>query len=236
MFNLSKIINQIFGINKKASFESRLQEERDRQGLIPAEEVGEKALGIDRHSKDLSIIESNLQSNRSSESDPKITESAVEGHSGFTARQPEKTDDYGDVSPVAVASEAWDSRARDLYKKELAKISNSESILDKYIGDRSNIEMKNKAVIDGKSGLSNSPHRFKDYGSTPFEDARENMKITDRKAKIDKISSQIMDLDAIRLSVEVDAMKRGYHTDNERSILSSVKSSKKNLLQELFSV
>jgi hypothetical protein len=236
MFNLSKIINQILGINKKASFESELQKERDRQGLASAEDVGEKALGIDRKDQDLSLIEKNLEGNRSSESDPKITEAAVDDHSGFTARQPDKTDDYGDVSPIAVASEAWDSRARELYKKELAKIGNSESILDKYIGDRSNIELKKNPISMADSGIANNPERFSDYGSTPFEDAKKNMEITDKKTKISKISSQIMDLDAIRLAVEVDAIKRGHHTDNDKKILSSVRNSKKALLQELLGV
>lgn len=236
MFNLSKIISQILGINKKASLESSLEKERTKQGLRSGEEVGEKALEIDRVGVDSDLIESNLDANRKTESDAKVTEAAVDAHSGFTARQPGKTDDYGDVSPIAVASEAWDARARELYKKELSNISTSDSILDKYIGDRHNTETKIKSVAENSSGLANISDRFKDYGSTPFEDAKKNIDSIPKETKINKISSQIMDLDAIRLAVEVEAFKRGHHTEEDNRVIASVRTSKKILLQELFGV
>lgn len=236
MFNLSKIIKNFMGISKVASRESALQEERDIQGLSSGDNVLGKALSIDHVDLDPDVIEKSLDNVRDGEADPSIVESAVDSHEGFTSRQPEKTDNYGDVSPIAVASEAWDARAREIYKKEMAKMGKADSILDKYIGDRYNIEMKVNNISNDDSGISNNPSRFSDYGSVPFEDAKKNMQNFDKEQKIKKISSQIMDLDAIRFAIELEANKRGHHTQEDQDSLSSVRIAKKKLLKDLRSV
>lgn len=233
MFNLSKIINNMFGIKKTAARESELAAEREKQGLSSGEEVGEAALQIDRKDSDDPVIEKSLEAAHSKSDDAKIIESSIESHKGIVGRQPEKTDDYGSVPAMSVASEMWDSRAREMYKKELAKISSGESVLDKYIGDRNNIDLHRKSMPLSSSGIANDPDRFESFGSTPVEDAKKNMKTIDDPSKVKKIASSIMDIDAMRFAIEYNAAKRGYHTEEEENTLSSMRAIKKQLVQEM---
>lgn len=236
MFNLSKIINNVFGISKQAARESDLQKEREKQGLSSGEEVGEAALDIDRKGNDAPVMEAALEDKHGSNDDPSIIEYSIESHKGIVSRQPEKTDDYGSVHPMAVASESWDSRARELYKKELEKISSEKSILDKYIGDRTNTELFRKSVKPSDSGIANEPSRFESFGSSPTEDVKKNIGIMGDASKVSKISSSIMDLDAMRFAIEYNAAVRGYHTENDKNLLSQMSAEKKQLLQEMKSV
>lgn len=236
MFNLSKIINNVLGINKKAARESELEAEREKQGLSSGEEVGEAALQVDRTEAESPVLEKSLEEKHANGDDAQTIEASIGYHDGIVARQPEKTDDYGDVHPMAVASELWDARARDLYKKELAKISNEKSLLDKYMGDRTNVDLRRKGISESHQGLANNPQRFESFGSSPVEDAKENLKTIDKPAKINKIASGIMDLDAMRFAIEYDAVRNGGRSDSDLANLSKIREAKKRLLEELHSV
>jgi hypothetical protein len=236
MFNLSKFINKVFGMEKIAARESELEAERKKQGLSAGEDTVQKALHVDRHDKDMPVIESSLDDARSGSDADSVIEASIESHEGYTGRQPDKTDNYGDVTPMSVASESWDSAARDLYRKELEKMGENKSLLSKYIGDRHNIELKKKSIPAENYGLHNNPERFSSFDGIPVADATKNMKNYSSKPKIEKIASNIMDIDAMRFAIEYSAAQRGFKTQKEETILANLTSEKKRILSGNISV
>lgn len=236
MFNISKIINNIFGMEKTAARESDLASERNKQGLSSGEDVGESALSVDRTNKEAPVIEASLQEIHDGDGDDSTIEASIEKYKGIVARQPEKTDDYGDVHPMAVASESWDAKARVLYKKELDKMSSEKSLLDKYMGNRHITDTKIDAISASDSGIANNPDRFTSFGSSPVVDVKDNLDSMDKPAKINKLASNVMDIDAMRFAVEFDAARRGYHTKEEKTALNRMRMEKKQLLLEMHSV
>jgi hypothetical protein len=133
MFNLSKIIKSWFGgsMEKQASREQLLEEERKSQGLSSAEtpEIYESLMNKKEKTDYHPTTEGQFDRKKSTEVDS-IAEGRMDKDLSYSVRS---NDDVREEVPrINVATEKWDNEYREAYAKAEKSLEKQTDIFEKY--------------------------------------------------------------------------------------------------------
>lgn len=238
MFNLSKIIKSWFGgtMEKQASREQLLEEERKSQGLSAAEtpEVYESLMNKKEKTEYSPTTEGQFDRKNSKEVDT-IAEGRIDKDLTYSVRSNDEIRE--EVPRINVATEKWDNQYREAYAKAEKSLEKQTDIFEKYMGKKGGKKIPDN-VPESASGLPNRPERFKNFDGVPGPDVKDNIKNIGSHSDVSSMHT-IGDLDSVKkldaaafyISYKVASEDREFN-EEENQVIDAIINKKRELLEK----
>lgn len=239
MFNLSKIIKSWFsgGMEKQASREQLLEEERKSQGLSSAEtpEIYESVMNKKERTDYHPTTEGQFDRKKSNEVDS-IAEGRMDKDLSYSVRS---NDDVREEVPrINVATEKWDNEYREAYAKAEKSLEKQTDIFEKYMGKKGGKKIPSN-VPESASGLPNRPERFKNFDGVPGADVKKNINNIGSHSEVSPMhtlasldSVKKLDAAAFYVAYKVASENREFN-EEEKKIINAIIGKKRELLEKV---